>query len=358
LVVVPGGTGAGQASGSGFLAGYGYVARSAYATSIDLGFKPWTLDFTQDGSGPAFPIDRRFNPVPSGLVWQTDDWDPGLRFWTLPFDPQLTEWLQDLDLAAPSTMAAREFAHQYAKWQFDEATLTSAPIDWMKASDLAWKSTNPTTAWNAIKGELDELVDLMDDSRERYLAEALAQADGIPQYFIHLLGIDSASKPWTIQLMRCGLAIGNLVYMHYKAYFRRVRPSTLCPGLVPPFGPPSHPAFPSGHSFLGHFIALLLLEIPPVAARYGVGMTANGIAGGKPTWSNYKLGVNIDGALFWLAARLAKNRERIGVHYPTDGRASRQLAGGIWNEIFGGTANPIKVPTLQRVLERATTEWS
>ena len=36
----------------------------------------------------------------------------------------------------------------------------------------------------------------------------------------------------------------------------------------------------------------------------------------------------------------------------------RQLAGGIWNEIFGGTANPIKVPTLQRVLERATTEWS
>ena len=352
---MPGGTGAGQASGSGFLSGYGYIARSAYATPIDLGFKPWTLDFTQDGSGPAFPTDRLYNPIANSLSWLTEDWDPGLRFWTLPFDIHLTEWLQDVDMAELSTLAAREFASEQAKWQFDEAKLTSAAVDWMKATDLAWKSANAATAWNAIKGELDELVDLMDDSRERYLAEALAQADGIPSYFIHLLGIDAASKPWTIQVIRCGLAIGNLVYMHYKAMFRRVRPSAICPGLVPPFGPPRHPAFPSGHSFLGHFIALLLLEIDPIAKRYGVEMTVNGGVGVKPVWADYRAGNKINGALFWLAARLAKNRERIGVHYPSDSSASRQLAGGIWHEIFG--AKTIAVPTLSRVLDRARGEW-
>ncbi len=101
--------------------------------------------------------------------------------------------------------------------------------------------------------------------------------------------------------------------------FRRVRPSTLCPGLVPPFGPPRHPAFPSGHSFLGHFIALLLLEIDGIAARYGTGMKVNGsVPGKKPDWADYQAAPrrDLDGPLFWLAARLARNRERIGVHYP------------------------------------------
>jgi hypothetical protein len=39
-----------------------------------------------------------------------------LRFWDLPFDPTLTEWLQDLDLSAASVQAAREFAGQHALW--------------------------------------------------------------------------------------------------------------------------------------------------------------------------------------------------------------------------------------------------
>ena len=50
-----------------------------------------------------------------------------------------------------------------------------------------------------------------------------------------------------------------------------------------------------------------------------------------------------------------ENRERIGVHYPSDSSASRQLAGGIWHKIFG--AKTIAVPTLSRVLDRARGEW-
>ena len=65
-----------------------------------------------------------------------------------------------------------------------------------------------------------------------------------------------------------------------------MRPSIICPGLTAPFGPPHHPAFPSGHSFLGHFIALLLLEIPQIAVRFGEpetpGIPAGEIGGPAP----------------------------------------------------------------------------
>jgi hypothetical protein len=137
------------------------------------------------------------------------------------------------------------------------------------------------------------------------------------------------------------------------------------PGLVPPFGPPRHPAFPSGHSFLGHFIALLLLEIKGVADRYGIGLQPDGTQVGRaPTWVSYQAatttGADLDGPLFWLAARLAKNRERIGVHYRSDSLASRRLAGGIWSCILDkpNALTNIEVPTLLRVLARARAEWA
>ena len=127
-----------------------------------------------------------------------------------------------------------------------------------------------TAAWEFIRGEIEQLQMLMQDDRERYLAETDVQADAGTGYMIAFIGASQARHPWTIELLNCGLAIGNVVSSYYKQYFRRVRPSVLCPGLVPPFGPPAHPAFPSGHSFLGHFMALLLLEIPALRQRYGM----------------------------------------------------------------------------------------
>ena len=349
-------------SGNGFLSGYGLIARSAYATPADLGFKNWALDFAPDGIGLPFPTEFRADSVK--LLWQTDDWDPGLRYWTLDFDPQLTEWLQDLDMASPSVMAAREFAAQSSKWQLSDAQLLAA--SWLKPGDLAWRSDG-TAAGDAaaqvvINGELDELVVLMEDDRERYMFEALEQADGIPRYFMQLMGIDQTRKPWTMELVKSALAIGNLVYMHYKSVYRRVRPSFICPGLAPSFGPPGHPAFPSGHSFLGNFISLLLLEIPPIAARFGVGMLPIGSNGRKPTLAEYHGDdpAVVNGALFWLARRLAKNRERMGLHYANDSNAGRHLAGGVWAAIFDA-ASPIQLtppPTLRRILSRANAEWA
>ena len=187
----------------------------------------------------------------------------------------------------------------------------------------------------------------MEDDRDRWLFEINQQADGLAGYFVSLLGIDNTSKPWTMELIRCGLAMGNVVYMNYKALFKRVRPSFLCPGLVPPFGPPRHPAFPSGHAFLGHFIALLLLEIDPIRIRFGedplpvppppvpppprpLGKDVRFRQGVKPRLTDVMhRDVVFGGPLLWLAERLGRNRERLGVHYPSDSAASRWLAGAI-----------------------------
>ncbi len=162
--------------------------------------------------------------------------------------------------------------------------------------------------------KLQELQLLMQDDRDRYLAEIDVQADGLADYFISFIGASEARRPWTIELINCGLAMGNIAYMYYKQEFKRVRPSVLCPGLIPPFGPPAHPAFPSGHSFLGHLIALLLLEIPALRQRYGIfPEEADGNPGSAPTKTTLDKTDFVRSPMLWLSQRLAKNRERLGV---------------------------------------------
>src|SRR5262249_30702970 len=189
---------------------------------------------------------------------------------------------------------------------------------------------------------------------------------------VQFLGIDSDRRPHTIELINCGLAIGNMFYMYYKEVFRRVRPSAIAPGLVPPYGPPRHPAFPSGHSFAGHFCALLLLEIEELAVLCGELDQAG--TRRKPPLAKVMSTDVFDGALLWLARRMAENRERGGLHYGTDSLASRWMAGAVWklllsdalslagakppNAVRDITENDlISVPTLRRVLTMAQAEW-
>ena len=268
-----------------------------------------------------------------------------------------------MDRSLPSITAAREFAAQSALWDLDDAALTAG--FWLEPEDLEWQPS--ATGWNFIKTELEQLRVLLEDDRDRYLAEAEAQADGLADYILAFIGATRERHPWTVELVSCGLAIGNVAYMRWKARFKRVRPSTLLPGLVPPFGPPGHPAFPSGHSTLGHFVALLLLEIPELAQRHGVfadgrnGQPADQVVReiGAPTRNPLAGTGPIESPLLWLAARLAKNRERIGVHYPSDSSAGRHLAGRLWLALMTqDTAVRIDSPSLQMVLRRARAEWA
>ena len=302
-----------------------------------------------------------YAPNRPNLEWTTSDWDPALRFWALPFDPQLTEWLKVVDPSRPSILAAREFASQHPIWNVDATLLLSKK--WLETADLDWQPDR--IGWPAILPEIEQLQQLMQDDRERYLAEIEAQADGLADYVLAFIGASQAKHPWTVELVSCGLAIGNVAYMRWKSAFKRVRPSTLCPGLVPPFGPPAHPAFPSGHSTLGHLIALLLLEIPALAQRYGLFVATDGSPGtqiplGLPGANPLAGTAPFDSPLLWLGDRLAKNRERLGVHYPSDSWAGRHLAAGLWHALLQDTnaATRIDSPTLRTVLAHAKAEWT
>ncbi|WP_271607299.1 hypothetical protein [Bradyrhizobium sp. CCBAU 11434] len=391
-----------------------------------------------------------------------------MRFWTLPYDRHLTQWLKAVDPSRPSIMVAQEFGGQPHQWQFSRADLLAR--SWLESLDLAWQPDprrNPQNpdhypgatgsdwtnaiadAFDSIRSEIEQLQMLMQDDRDRYMAEIIEQADGSGGYITSFIDTSEARRPWTMELINCGYAIGNIAYFYYKQQFRRVRPSTLCPGLAPPFGPPAHPSFTSGHSFIGHFIALLLLEIPALRQRYGLfaapykGSPGNAIdpclpvtvtislanpavvqgnvalnagdpvffqttAGGAlpapiapgttyyviptgtagafqisssppnpnttptpvSTLGSTQSGVQtlvrnplagrreIDSPLLWLAGRIAKNRERLGVHYPSDSSGSRHIAAGIWRALLhDSTPSRIYCSTLNSVLAHATAEW-
>jgi hypothetical protein len=364
--MIAGGTGAGGASGSGFIGGYGPIARFEYATPAALAPLPWVLDFANGDGWPSFPFELRINPYACDppLQWQPGDWDPGLRFWSLEFDPKLTEWLQDLNLGAPAVVAAREFANASDDWLARDKD--KSPLHKRFEADREILSWQPEDAagWNAITKELDELVDLMRDDRMRYLDELGVQSGQATPYFVHLMRFDSASKPWTMELMNCATSIGNIIKMQYKSHYRRVRASTLCPGLTPPWGPAQHPAFPSGHSTVAHLAALFLLSVPGIAHRFGIFEESTHIGRAPlitdfdPPGARTRYGQDQRSPLLWLAWRIAKGRERLGVHYASDSAAGRRLAALVWHACLGGGSDPsIDVPALKTVLTKAQAEW-
>jgi hypothetical protein len=368
-------TGAGGASGSGFAGGYGPVARFEYATHAGVAPLPWVLDFAISEDWPSFPFELRIDPndPKTPLTWQVSDWDPALRFWTLKFDPLLTEWLQDLNLANPAVMVAREFASASDSWlakhKDKDSSQSALQLEFERdGSLLEWHvagKVKKKDAWIAINRELNDLIDLMRDDRMRYLAELGVQSSQIIPFFVHLMRFDPAQKPWTMELMNCASSIGNLVKMQYKSHYLRVRPSTLCPGLVPPWGPAQHPSFPSGHSTVVHLTALLLLSVPGIAQRFGI-YADQAHHGRQPTLTDFDststtakaYGKDQRSPLLWLAWRIAKGRERMGVHYKSDSAAGRWLAALVWDSCLHPSKGvSINVPTLHNVLRKAQAEW-
>jgi hypothetical protein len=250
----------------------------------ELGVKAWTLDYTPDPMGvPDIPTAT----VPgAGNTYPLKHWDPALL----------------------AGLAATEFAGQAAQWRpIDAAVLTNAETGW---------NGNTAAHQTFIDGELAVLQQLMADDRERYLPEILGQADNAPLYWYSLLDMGGGEKPGTSGLISFCTRIGEMAALYFKHKYKRVRPSYLCPGLLPPFGPPRHPAFPSGHSLTGHLTSQLLSRIPNLGARYG-------------------------NELQWLADRVAKNRERAGLHYASDSACGKLIGQAIANALIaGGIACP------------------
>ncbi len=179
--------------------------------------------------------------------------------------------------------------------------------------------------------ELDRLVYY----RPSVLGEAMAQNRGILQYFSGILDFNLRSRPATVYLCTVALRIASFQAMHYKYQFDRVRPSRLSPRLMPPIDPPGHAAYPSGHATQARLIALCLERVMPP--------NIIPVNGGVPQPQ--------DGPLRRMADRIARNREVLGLHYPSDSVAGQTLA----DQTF---LLMLPLPKVANLIAVAQTEWA
>jgi membrane-associated phospholipid phosphatase len=148
------------------------------------------------------------------------------------------------------------------------------------------------------------------------MAEALTQRTNPWAWFRGILMCNSKSAPVTHQLVTIANVVGQFVVMYYKMYFHRPRPSQYSPALLPPIEVPGHASFPSGHATESYLIALILDAVMPAAA----GSPATTAPDNPPP--PYP-GIS---PLQQMAARIARNREVLGLHFPSDSKAGRRLA--------------------------------
>ena len=93
--------------------------------------------------------------------------------------------------------------------------------------------------------------------------------------------------------------------MYWKRIFARPRPSRLDPALVPPIEVPGHGSYPSGHACEAMLVALILEQVLPEQIIPADAET---------------------GPLRLMARRIARNREVLGLHYPSDTRCGFRIA--------------------------------
>ena len=127
-----------------------------------------------------------------------------------------------------------------------------------------------------------------------------------------------SSHPATYRLAQIALRVGQFVAMHYKynpdspgatsPLKPRPRPSQLSPSLMPPIAVPGHAAYPSGHATESYLLASILAEVMPAEASQKTDATDDDST-----------------PLRRLAQRVARNREVLGLHYPSDSKAGRFL---------------------------------
>jgi hypothetical protein len=170
----------------------------------------------------------------------------------------------------------------------------------------AWTSRNSRqqmlSHWDSnTTKELGTLVENRMPERAAHLGSIIReqQSTVLIGYWNELLPFGPATHPLTNELVHASLHLAGSVAMYFKDHFNRVRPWVLQPRLSPPIFPlPGHPAYPSGHSTQMHLMALTLGYLVPTATTK---LTA-------------------------LAWEVAVNRERAGLHYPSDTEAGSLLA--------------------------------
>jgi membrane-associated phospholipid phosphatase len=222
------------------------------------------------------------------------------------------------DLLAPFTNAAAARFPDYAWSAFHFSIVVLGEFVQVPGWDLFnLQAAAPIPVGAALQAELNELQELV-DYRPGVLSEALAQRDNIAVYWSGLLMFKQSSHPATYRLAQIALRVGQFQAMHYKfnpsansglpPIPPRPRPSQLSPSLMPSIAIPPHASYPSGHATEAYLLAGILARVMPVAAS-----TRTNLADPDST------------PLRRLAERVARNREVMGLHYPSDSLAGKFL---------------------------------
>jgi len=211
---------------------------------------------------------------------------------------------------------------------------TNNPLTW----DTITLPPYPKAA--ALKRELDELLELV-EYRPGVMSEAMAQRSGLGAYWRGLLMFNADSHPWTCDLLEIASRVGQFQAMHYKNEFNRPRPSQLSPALMPPIAVPGHASYPSGHATEAYLMAKCLEKVMPIAASTPVDPN-------DPETT----------ALQRMAQRIARNREVLGVHYPSDSAAGKKLAEDTFAILQKcKTVNNTTNPSKPGIIQRSQQEW-
>lgn len=230
------------------------------------------------------------------------------------------------NLFGPTETAPFLTYSQFPRRYWDPQLYALAAV--VEFADTGWKTgatsidPGPVPATVNVEQELRQLAAYGFDERNALLPEILKQRANMAAYWLNLLMFSRKSHPATFDLVNIVLRVGQFAAMHFKKKYNRPRPSQLSPRIFPIIAVPGHPAYPSGHATEGHLLSRCLRELVPAAQI----------------------------PLEKLAARVALNREKAGVHYPSDSEAGKRLSEGCFARLQ-------TCDTYNEVLEAARKEW-
>jgi membrane-associated phospholipid phosphatase len=170
------------------------------------------------------------------------------------------------------------------------------------------------------------------------MAEALAQRSAILRYWSGLLMFGQASHPLTYALGFIAIQVGQFQAMHYKYKVNRPRASQLSNRLMPPIDPPGHASYPSGHATEAYLLSGVLDLVMPLHDPKPPLVPPPPPPPVPPT------------SLERLAERMARNREVLGLHYPSDSAAGKYLAARTLPLL-------LRCATVQYLVTNAPAEW-
>jgi acid phosphatase (class A) len=217
-------------------------------------------------------------------------------------------------------------AVRFARWGREALSYLRAPPWFLTRRELLAIEVAPPPANGAAstRRELDELLRLQaarTEEEQRAIVRHLRYA-GVCEALLATAGRPRGATPRTWALLQHVERDARFAVFHAKRRFERARPHQLEPRLRPSIPVPPHAAYPSGHAIESHVAARVLALLTPGRRE----------------------------ALLGAALQVGHEREIAGVHFPSDGVASRALGDAI-------VAALERNPRFVRELEAARSEW-